>query len=43
MDNTHDYVQKLHEKQEKDERNKARQGHRQASQKLPNKKHSTNK
>ncbi|MDQ0256831.1 hypothetical protein J2S74_004253 [Evansella vedderi] len=43
MDNTHEFVQDLQEKQRKDEQNKNRQGHRHASKKLPNKQHSTNK
>ncbi|MCD8511812.1 MAG: DUF4023 domain-containing protein [Bacillus sp. (in: Bacteria)] len=43
MENTHEFVEKIQERQAKDEKNKARQGHRQAGQKLPNKQHSTNK
>ncbi|WP_099490089.1 DUF4023 domain-containing protein, partial [Pseudomonas sp. 2822-15] len=42
-DNTHEFVEQLHERQAKDERNKERQGHRHANKKLPNKQHSTNK
>ncbi|MFA9559742.1 DUF4023 domain-containing protein [Evansella sp. AB-rgal1] len=43
MDSTHEFVEKLHEKQAKDERNKERQGHKNAPKELPNKQHSTNK
>ncbi|WP_174732726.1 DUF4023 domain-containing protein [Mesobacillus harenae] len=39
MDNTQDYVEKLHTKQEKAERNKKRQGKNNPSEKLPNKQH----
>ncbi|UCZ53181.1 DUF4023 domain-containing protein [Bacillus shivajii] len=45
MDNetTHEFVENLHERQAKDEKNKQRQGHRHASKRLPAKKHNTNK
>ena len=43
MENTHDYVKKLEENQEKAEKNKKHQGQGNISEKLPNKKHSTNK
>ncbi len=38
MENTSEFVEKLNEKQEKDEKNKERQGGM-PSKKLPNKKH----
>lgn len=37
--NTHEFVEKLHEKQEKDKKNKERQGMGQPSARLPNKQH----
>ncbi|HZG73924.1 MAG TPA: DUF4023 domain-containing protein [Chondromyces sp.] len=39
MENTHEFVEKLHDKQSKDERNRKRQGKGHPSQKLPNKQH----
>ncbi|MCQ6276114.1 DUF4023 domain-containing protein [Bacillus sp. V3B] len=39
MKNTHEFVEKLHEKQKKDEQNRKRQGKGNASNKLPNKYH----
>jgi hypothetical protein len=39
MDNTNEYVQKLHDKQRKDEQNRKRQGKENPSDKLPNKQH----
>jgi Protein of unknown function (DUF4023) len=42
MENTSDFVEKLHEDQEKAEKNK-KQGKGNPHQKLPNKKHTTNK
>ncbi|WP_338472253.1 DUF4023 domain-containing protein [Niallia sp. XMNu-256] len=35
MDNTNEFVQKLHEKQKKDEQNRKRQGNNDPSSKLP--------
>ena len=43
MESTHDFVEKLHDNQEKAERNKKRQGKGNPNQKLPSKQHSTNK
>ncbi|NOU96393.1 DUF4023 domain-containing protein [Paenibacillus sp. LMG 31456] len=43
MDSTRDFVEKLHDKQEKDEKNKKRQGQGHPGHKLPGKQHSTNK
>lgn len=43
MDSTQDYVKKVQETQEKAEKNKKHQGQGNISEKLPNKKHSTNK
>ncbi|RED58030.1 DUF4023 family protein [Cohnella lupini] len=47
MDDTHQFVEKLHETQKKDKQNKRRQGRgdsgENAGQKLPGKQHSTNK
>ncbi|ADU32465.1 DUF4023 domain-containing protein [Evansella cellulosilytica] len=43
MENTHEFVENLHDKQSKAERNKKRQGTGNPSHKLPNKQHSTNK
>jgi len=37
--NTHEFVEKLHERQEKDKDNKERQGKGHPSKKLPNKLH----
>jgi hypothetical protein len=37
--NTHEFVEKLNEKQEKDKKNKERQSRAHQSQKLPNKQH----
>jgi hypothetical protein len=42
MENTSDFVEKLHDDQEKAEKNK-QQGKGNQGHKLPNKKHSTNK
>jgi hypothetical protein len=41
MDNksTHEFVEDLHEKQQKDEKNKERQSRAHQSQRLPNKQH----
>ncbi|WP_078553185.1 DUF4023 domain-containing protein [Bacillus alkalicellulosilyticus] len=39
MDNTHEFVEQLHDKQKKDEQNRKRQGHGKPSKKLPNKQH----
>jgi hypothetical protein len=41
MDNrsTHEFVEQLHEKQEKDQKNKKRQATGQKSQRMPNKQH----
>jgi hypothetical protein len=43
MDDTSEYLKKLQDTQEKDEKNKQHQGQGNNSEKLPNKKHSTNK
>lgn len=43
MDNTHEFVEKLHDTQEKDEKNRKHQGKGTPSDKLPTKQHSTNK
>lgn len=43
MDNTHEFVEKLHEDQAKAKQNEKRQGKENANRKLPNKQHSTNK
>ncbi|TVX99677.1 DUF4023 family protein [Cohnella terricola] len=47
MDDTHEFVAKLHDTQNKDERNRKRQRHGNSSEnpgkKLPGKQHSTNK
>ncbi|WII37508.1 DUF4023 domain-containing protein [Paenibacillus thiaminolyticus] len=43
MEDTHEYVEKLKETQEKAERNQQRQGKGSPGNKLPNKQHSTNK
>jgi hypothetical protein len=43
MEDTHEFVEKIHEKQRKDELNKKHQGGGVPSKKLPNKQHSTNK
>ncbi|WP_416827333.1 DUF4023 domain-containing protein [Ectobacillus polymachus] len=37
MENTHDFVEKLHETQKKDEQNRKRQGKGDPGKKLPNK------
>ncbi|MEH7303563.1 DUF4023 family protein [Neobacillus drentensis] len=37
--NTHVFVEQLHEKQEKDKKNKERQANSQKSQRLPNNQH----
>ena len=37
--NTHEFVEKLHEKQEKDRKNKEHQGDNHPGKKLPNHKH----
>ncbi|WML43870.1 DUF4023 domain-containing protein [Neobacillus sp. PS3-40] len=39
MENTHEFVENLHEKQKKDEQNKKRQSKENQSRKLPNKQH----
>ncbi|TYR80707.1 DUF4023 domain-containing protein [Priestia megaterium] len=39
MDNTNEFVEKLHDKQEKAEQNKKRQGKGHPEKKLPNKQH----
>jgi len=39
MDSTHEFVEKLHERQGKAERNKQRQVKENQSRKLPNKRH----
>ncbi|UOE96230.1 MULTISPECIES: DUF4023 domain-containing protein [Bacillaceae] len=39
MENTHEFVEKIHEKQRKDEQNRKRQGDGKPSKKLPNKQH----
>ncbi|RHW41471.1 DUF4023 domain-containing protein [Neobacillus notoginsengisoli] len=39
MDNTHEFVEKIHEKQRKDKQNKKRQGKGNPSDQLPNKQH----
>jgi hypothetical protein len=38
-ESTHEYVEKLHEKQKKDEQNRKRQGSGHPSKRLPNKQH----
>ncbi|MBP0726546.1 DUF4023 domain-containing protein [Bacillus sp. RG28] len=43
MEDTHEFVEKLHERQEKDERNKERQATNNDGKKLPTKQHGTNK
>jgi hypothetical protein len=43
MKNTNDYVKKIHDTQEKAEKNKKHQGQGNISEKLPSKQHSTNK
>jgi hypothetical protein len=43
MEDTSKFVEKLHENQEKAERNKERQGNGNPGFKKPNKKHTTNK
>ncbi|CAM4136151.1 DUF4023 domain-containing protein [Bacillus manliponensis] len=39
MNNSNDFVENLHEKQEKDERNRKRQGNGNPGKKKPNKTH----
>ncbi|GIQ67768.1 DUF4023 domain-containing protein [Xylanibacillus composti] len=39
---THEYVEKLHDTQRKDEKNREQQGKRTPSAKLPTKQHSNN-
>jgi hypothetical protein len=39
VENTHEFVENLHEKQRKDEQNKQRQAKENQSRKLPNKQH----
>ncbi len=39
MDNTHEYVEKLHKNQKKAEQNKKRQGNGSPDEKLPNNRH----
>jgi hypothetical protein len=39
VENTHEFVENLHEKQRKDEQNKKRQAKENQSRKLPNKQH----
>lgn len=43
MDNTHEFVQKVHDTQKKAEQNQKRQGEGNPGEKLQNKQHSTNK
>ncbi|CAM2918344.1 DUF4023 domain-containing protein [Paenibacillus sediminis] len=43
MDNTHEFVEKLHDTQAKAEKNKRRFGKGTPGDKLPGKQHSTNK
>ncbi|WP_239615736.1 DUF4023 family protein [Cohnella mopanensis] len=47
MDDTHEFVEKLHDTQQKDKQNRRRQGRgkdsEKSGQKLPGKQHSTNK
>lgn len=48
MDNTHEFVEKLHDTQQKDKQNRQRQARgnsnaEKSGQKLPGKQHSTNK
>ncbi len=43
MENTHDFVENLNDRQKKDGKNKKRQEEGNSPQKLPNKQHSTNK
>ncbi|AZS17728.1 DUF4023 domain-containing protein [Paenibacillus lutimineralis] len=43
MDNTHEFVEKLHDKQAKDEANKRRQGKGNPAGQLPSKPHGTQK
>ncbi len=43
VENTSDFVEKLHENQEKAEKNKKHQGKGNPGTKLPNKQHGTNK
>lgn len=43
MDNTHEFVEKLHDTQKKAAKNQAHQGKKTPNTKLPNKQHSTNK
>ncbi|MGO4887629.1 DUF4023 domain-containing protein [Anaerobacillus sp. MEB173] len=39
MENTHEFVEKIHEKQKKDQQNKKRQGKGDPATKLPSKGH----
>ncbi|WP_052353803.1 DUF4023 domain-containing protein [Neobacillus jeddahensis] len=39
QESTHEFVEKLHERQEKDQKNKQRQATSQKSQRMPNKQH----
>jgi hypothetical protein len=43
MENTHDFVENVHDKQKKDKLNKKHQGKGTPADKLSNKQHSTNK
>jgi hypothetical protein len=43
MENTHEFVEKLHATQEKQEKNKEHQGKGSPEKQLSNKRHSTNK
>ncbi|MFH5187057.1 DUF4023 domain-containing protein [Paenibacillus sp. TAB 01] len=43
MEDLHQFVEKLHDKQEKDEKNRQHQGKGTPGFKLPNKQHGTNK
>ncbi|QMV41824.1 DUF4023 family protein [Cohnella cholangitidis] len=43
MDDTHEFVEKLHDTQNKAKRNKKRQNEEDPGNKLPGKQHSTNK
>lgn len=43
MEDTHKFVEKLHERQKKDQKNKEHQGNGTPNEKLPTKQHGTNK
>ncbi|RSK29081.1 DUF4023 domain-containing protein [Bacillus sp. HMF5848] len=40
MESTHEFVEKIHDTQKKDEKNREHQGKHNPNQKLPNKQHS---